>query len=184
MEGLERRATKLWQDLTASECRLKMFRELGKLNLGVAEIEEFNLGILSKLRSDGMKEQGEKATRNLVRAAMDVKIRDEDKYRLELTRARNLMRAEAGDLLKLKSRPYRKLMKRLKIVSDQVRNEYQIKYEKKIQHLRNKYRDEEEEKMDRVPDVLMEFESLSIFDRGKFEDIRIEEDEVLCISDG
>ena len=60
MEGKDLRAIfKLWGDIAASECRLLLMRELGKLDIGFRDLENFNLGIISKLRSEKMKEKGE-----------------------------------------------------------------------------------------------------------------------------
>ena len=50
MEGQELRVIKkLWQDLASSEERIYLMKELLKLNVGFREVEEFNLGLLSKL---------------------------------------------------------------------------------------------------------------------------------------
>ena len=58
MEGPELRANiKLWRDIAASECRIQLMRELGKINVGFSDLENFNLGIISKLRSEKMKGQ-------------------------------------------------------------------------------------------------------------------------------
>ena len=185
MEGPELRVTKeLWQDLAASEMRLSLMRELVKLKLGFKEIEEFNLGLVSKLRSDRMRNRGEKARRKLIDSAMEIKIRDEERFHEEKMGEKNRKRREIGERLRKNSRPYRNLMRMLKDLSHKVKEEHRIKYDKKVEHLKRKYHENEEEKLDRVPDHLRAFKSLSIFDRGKFEEIKVSENEVLCVSDG
>ena len=179
MEGQERRAIRLWQNLAGSECRLGLFKELGNLNVGVADIEEFNLGILSKLRSEKLRGEGEKATKKLIKSAMEIKIRDEDNYREEKVRKRHLMRREIGEHLKVNSRPYRNLMRNLRECAEKVREDYRVKYETKIKHLKEKYRENEEEKISKIPDLLKEYDGLSIFDPGKFEAIEIEQGDIL-----
>ena len=81
MEGLELRVTaKIWKDLAASEERLRMMKELDKIGVGFAQLEEFNLDLLSQLRSEKIKSGAEKMTRKLIQSAMRIKIRDEEKY--------------------------------------------------------------------------------------------------------
>ena len=172
MEGQERRAIRLWQDLAGSECRLGLFKELGNLNVGVADVEEFNFGILSKLRSEKLRGEGEKAMKKLIKSAMEIKIRDEDNFRGEKVRERNMMRREIGEHLKINSRPYRNLMRSLRECAEKVREDYRLKYETKIKHLKEKYRENEGEKINKIPDLLKEFNGFRIFDRGKFEIIR------------
>ena len=46
-----------WQDLAASESRLELMNKLKVLNLGLAEIEEFNLGLNVQFRSDKSREK-------------------------------------------------------------------------------------------------------------------------------
>ena len=50
--------------------------------------------------------------------------------------------------------------------------EYRDKYDKKLEHLKFKYREDEQEKMDKIPDEIQEYVSLSIFDREKYDRLR------------
>ena len=93
MEGKEIRVIKrLWQDLAGSESRLGLMRELVKLNVGFREVEDFNIGLLSKLRSETMRDKGEKETRKIIKSAMEIKIRDEERFHEEKARERNVMK--------------------------------------------------------------------------------------------
>ena len=53
MEGLETSSamSKVWTSIAESEARLYLMEELEKLGLGLAEVEEFNIGQVNKLRS-------------------------------------------------------------------------------------------------------------------------------------
>ena len=58
------------------------------------------------------------------------------------------------------------------------------KYDKKIQHLKRKYKDSLEQKDDEIPDCMTgEYSDLSIFDRYKFEEIEELEFELRLIGD-
>ena len=108
MEGKELRVTKkLWQDLASSEERIGLMKDLFKLNVGFQEDEDFNIGLLSKLRSEKMREKGEKMTRKMVRSAMEIKIRDEEFYHEEKKIERDQRRRDIGEKLVKNSRHYR-----------------------------------------------------------------------------
>ena len=185
MEGQEIRVnTKLWLDLAASEERLELMKELIKLNVGFREVEEFNLGLLSKLRSEKMKKDSEKMTRKQVRSAMEIKIRDEEYWHEEMKLERNRRRREIGERWKVNSRPYREIMRQLRDLANEEKREHKNTYEKKLKHLRDKYKGDENEKISKVPIGLEDFAHLSVFDRGRFEEIATKEEEVLCISEG
>ena len=64
MEGLDTSSAMLrvWRSLAASEARLYLMEELMRLGIGLAEVEEFNIGQISKLRT---RERREKRFRNL-----------------------------------------------------------------------------------------------------------------------
>ena len=73
--------TKIWQELAQSEMCIWLMTELRKYNcLGL----KHNLTEHFKNKDDAMEE--------IVRVAMTIKLRDEKKYKLELTRKRDNMR--------------------------------------------------------------------------------------------
>ena len=183
MEGLDTRVLyKTWQDLAASEVRLDLMRELEKINLGFRDLENFNLGLISKLRSENMRSRGEEVTRKVLKSAMQIKIRDEARYMEEKIKERNLHRREIGAALKTNSRPYRNLLKELRRSAEKVKQDYGIKYDKKLHNLKENQKREEEEKANKIPEILKEFKTLSVFDKTKFEEIEIGEQEILCVS--
>ena len=51
MEGMDISAMKrTWEDLAATEMRLQLMSELLKLNVGLADVEEFNLNLKGNLK--------------------------------------------------------------------------------------------------------------------------------------
>ena len=121
MEGTERRARKLWRDLAVSEVRLWMMTQLEKLEVGLNDLEAFNEGLVSKLRSEAMKGKSEGIKKKLVNAALQLKIKDEQRYQEEMRKRKNKMRREIGRLLKVNSNPYRKTIKSLNKISQRQR---------------------------------------------------------------
>ena len=185
MEGQELRASfKLWHNIAASECRLELMRELGKLKVGFGDLEKFNLGIISKLRSKTMRERGEEITEKIINSAMSVKLRDEERFREEMERERNCLRRLIANRIGKNSKPYRKLMRELRNEAYKVKEEYENEHKEKVQHLKRKFREEESEKLDKVPENLNDYKELSIFNKEKFENIEVREDEILVISEG
>ena len=171
MEGPDLSAmSKTWQDLAASEMRLHLMTELGKIKVGFAEVEEFSLGLNSKLRST----TSEIHEGKVVKAAMEIKMRDEKRYNNNLIKRRNQHRRDLGKHLGQNTKKYRTVIRNLRGDAQKIKSFYKEKYEKKLEHLRNKYRESEEEKVDKIPSEIEEYSSLSIFDRGKFCRIEIQ----------
>ena len=62
-----------------------------------------------------------------------------------------------------------------------VKAEAREKYKQKLDHLKFKYREDEVEKLDRVPAEIREFVHLSIFDREKYDRLIIQSYEATCV---
>ena len=77
---------KAWQTLAASESRLELMGKLKKINLGLAEVEEFNLGLNIQFRSEKSKEKLANGESKVVRAAMESKLLDETFTHSDATR--------------------------------------------------------------------------------------------------
>ena len=101
MEGQELRVhQKVWKDLAMSEERLRLMKELLKINVGFKEIEEFNLDLLDKLRTERVRAGAEKITRKLIQSAMLIKIRDEEGYMEEMKIEKDKRRREINDKMR------------------------------------------------------------------------------------
>ena len=105
--------TRTWQGISASENRLTMMVELKRYNVGFGEIENFDIELNSKFRSiyyqDKVKEFGSQS--KIVEEAMKIKIRDEEKYLLELYRNREEIRQDLARVYTKNSRTYRRILK-------------------------------------------------------------------------
>ena len=76
MEGQDLSVTKkIWDDLAATEMRLKLMSDLLNINVGFADIEEFNLNLKGNLKNLLSDKTNEIVNVKLVRAAMSVKIK-------------------------------------------------------------------------------------------------------------
>ena len=98
---------------------------------------------------------------------MEIKIKDEEHYRREKEIKRNEMRREMAKKLKKNSRPYRDMNRRLGDIAKKAKMEHREKYERKLNHLRRKYRGEEEDKLSQIPGGMEEYGDLRIsIERG------------------
>ena len=183
-EGQEKRVDrKVWEDLESSCCRIFLMKELIKYDVGFNDLEEFKLDLLTKLRSDRVKSGVDKVTRKLVKSAMLIKLRDEEKHNERLRSEKRRRMRVIGELLTKNSRPYRRYLKELNDAAGRKRTEQRRKFENKLEHLKHKYKLNEDDAVNEVPAGLEEFKNLSVFDRGKFEEVQTEEKEVLCLSE-
>ena len=116
--------------------------------------------------------------------ALKLKMKDEQRNREELMKRRNTMRREIEKQYGKNSRPFRRRMAILREEADKIRKEYKANYEKKLKHLRKKYnRGGEKQEADRkTPEELKEYANMKIFNKGHFEEIKINKEEILVIS--
>ena len=184
MEGQDTSARKkIWEDLASTEMRLELMSELLKLNLGLADVEEFNLNLKGNLRNKPTDKVSEMLDKKLVRAAMGAKMQDEKVTRGKLIRCRNKERTEIMRKLGNNSKPYRGTIRNLRSAAMTIKTSQRKLYAEKIQNLRCKYRENEEEKLDKIPNEMQEFITLSVFDREKFERVNTLTYEVTCVGD-
>ena len=159
-----------WKNLAASESRLELMTSLKGLNLGLAEVEEFNLGLNLNFRNE--RSRVNLANENkVVKAAMESKFMDEIYKKSGLTRSRNKWRGVLADLLGKNRRRYNTVIKKLRSAARAVKSSYKQKYRHKITHLQKKYKEDEEDKLDKIPEDIEEFKELSVFSKAKFEKI-------------
>ena len=182
MEGIEPRASKIWQDTANSEMRIWLLEELVKLGVGLNDIEAFNIGLINKLRSEEMKGKANRIKEGMVRETLKLKLKDEQRYHAEMNKRKSKVRGEVGKIHKPNSKPYRAFMKRMSVRSNEVKNEYRKKYQKKLTHLRRKHDMRKRRMEDEIPKEFKEFSGLSIFDEDKFDEIEVGVDEVLVVS--
>ena len=175
--------SKTWQDLAATEMRLQLMSELVNYNVGLADVEEFNIDLRDNLKNLPSERATELQNSRLVKAAMSVKIYDEQVTRTKLTKTRNTTRTKLMKVLGKNTRRYRTVIKNLRKEARATKEEFRKNYDQKMEHLRYKYRETEEEKLDKVPKEIEEYITLSIFDRDKFANLEELSYEITCVGD-
>ena len=179
----------VWRRLAESEMRIWLMEELNRCKLGLPEVENYSLGLGNSMRSKKFKNKfknktGEEVLKgNLVGVSMKIKLKDEKEYHDELVKERDEKRKQMGKNLKKNSKTYRAAIKTLRLEATKIKNEKKEKYKRKIEHLKKKYRLEEEEKLAEVPKEMEEYKSLSIFNKEKFEEIEVKEYKVQKIGE-
>ena len=183
MEGKNPSARlKIWQDIAQSEMHIWLMEELSKYDVGYGEVEEFCLGLTIKFKSSKYQKK-EDANVEVVRAAMKSKLGDEKNYRRELIKERNSQRRKMEREFGRNTKTYRREIKELRDAAKKIKEEMGGKYEKKIEHLKRKHRQDVEDKDDEIPAELGEYYNLSIFNREKFESIETVEYETKCLGE-
>ena len=175
-----------WQRISTSECRLTMMIELRKMKIGFADLENFDCSMTSKYRSQYFKDRvcnDDGGQSNIVKEAMKLIVRDEEKYLTELYKEREKHRRELARIHTKNSRTYRRILKTLKTDANKTTQEMTRKYRSKIDHLKKKFREDDKDKIKKLPRGLEDFASLSIFDQEAFDNILKESYEVLVIGD-
>ena len=81
-----------WRKLIESEERLRFWKNMVGIELGVREIENLGENIKEKFRSEAIKEG--KCEREVIKLIMRMKLKDERKHQRELKRRREIRRTE------------------------------------------------------------------------------------------
>ena len=89
----------------------------------------------------------------------------------ELRSARTKFRRLLGKRLKGRERQYKNLVKYLRQEARKTGQEIKIKYKNKIAHIKEKYRRQELEIQDEIPDDLEEFAQLRVFSKDRYDKI-------------
>ena len=182
MEGQELRdAKKLWEQVAANESRMHLMVELLKHKVGLADVEEFCIDLGDKCRGEA-RTIG-KSEWKVVKAAMESKLVDVRKKEKTLKCEQNITRRKIYRKTGDDSRQSKKMIRILKTEARNKKKELQIKYKKKIEHLRKKYRQDEEDLLNEIPSNMEGLEELSIFDRDKYGEIESKDIEIILLGD-
>ena len=171
MEGQELRDAKdLWRKVAANESRMHLMMELSRVKVGLADVEEFCIDLGDKCRA----ETGTigKVEWKVVKAAMEAKLVDARRTEKSLKREQNLTRKKIYNAHGEDSRKSKKMIRMLKNEARSRKKELKKKFTKKIEHLRRKYRQSEEDKLDEIPKNMEMLEDLSIFNKAKYDAIK------------
>ena len=182
MEGQELRdAKKLWEDVAANESRMHLMADLLKLKVGLADVEEFCLDLGEKCRADVRSH--DKVEWRVVKAAMESKMVDARRKEKILKSEQNLARKKIYKNNGDDSRKSKKMIRILKNAARNIKKDLKKKFKKKVEHLKNKYRQSEEDLIDEIPASMAGLEDLSIFNKPDFDKIEIQVPEVTVLGD-
>ena len=169
-------ASDTWCKLAASEARLHLMVQLGHLEVGFPDVENFCLELETKYRAKVDGELREKGTTSpewkIVNVCMALKmILDERRLNSKLETEKYEAREKIEKVLGKNSRKARNIVKKLR--QDAARHKVILmkKHEEKLKHLRRKYRKNEEEKVGKIPEALenLGLENISVFNSEKYE---------------
>ena len=153
-----RTAEEVWRKMAESEARMHLMVELGHIQVGFPDVEQFCLDLETKYRATASGELREKGGKSpewqVVKVAMKLKLIDEKRVSEELLSQKYKMRKEIEDEFGKNSRKARNRVKNLRKEAGRAKKEAMMTYEGKLKHLRRKYRQDEEEKLSEVPEAM------------------------------
>jgi hypothetical protein len=133
-----------------------------------------------------LRENGTKSAEwQIVKLCIKLKIIDKRKVFSELLGQKYKVRKKIEEEYGKNNRRGRNMIKNLREEATKAKLEALRKNDIKMKHLRKKFRNSEEEKLDSIPDTLkdLKLEKLSIFNNNKFEEKEIVEYEVEIIGE-
>ena len=162
---------KTWEDLAASEARIRMMDKLAAFKVGFNDVENFNLGLIFNSKTINNDEHREGGGKKVVEVAMKFKRKDEIRNRKRLIKEKIKLRRKIETELKLTNNKKKKMMTHLNKIAENKKSELEEKYRKKIDHLRMKYEVDKNRDMDRVPQEMEEYGDAAVFSERKFEEL-------------
>ena len=143
MSGQDTRIVEeIWKKMAESEARICLMVELGELQVGFPDVEQFCLELESKYRataSGDLREKGAKSIEwQVVKACMQLKMIDEKKVSKELLGLKYKARKEIEEEYGKNSRRTRNMLKNLRKEAAKVKKEAMMKYEQKMNRKQQK----------------------------------------------
>ena len=161
--------SKVWKEIATGEARMMLMKKMMKEDLAFADLESFGIEFNNKLKS--IKLKNKTSYRKVSGTAMKAKLADEQELRRELMKVKqNMKKSLAEEFKGEKTRQYRRVMNNLNKMARDTKLKMNEKYNKKIEHLRQKFREKEDEP--EVPEDLEEYSDLSVFNSKKFNEIK------------
>ena len=182
-------AAETWKKMAESEARLHLMVELGYMEVGFPDVENFCLELESKYRSQVQGELREKGKTcpeyKIVKLCMDLKMIDERKTNSQLETERYKFRKRLEDEYGKNSRRSRNTIKKLRQYAAEQKKIKMKTFEAKLKHLRRKYRRNEEDKIDQIPPALagLGLEKISVFSKESYDKKKVESYEPTVIGD-
>ena len=157
-------------------------KKMIKEDLAFADLQEFGLEFSNKLKS--IKLGNKTLYRKVSGTAMKVKLVDEQQLRRELIKVKTKMKKILSEKFEGdRTRQYRRVINNLNKMAREKKHQMNEKYNKKIEHLRHKYKNTENDEDDVVPEDLEEYADLSVFKKIKYEKINPVPDDVKVIGE-
>ena len=183
MGGKElREESKVWEELATGEARMMLMRKMIKEDLAFADLESFGTEFNNKLKS--IKLRNKTLYKKVSGTAMKAKLADEQELRRELMKIKHRMKKDLAEEYGENSRKYRRIISTLNKLARQSKDKANEKYNKKIQHLREKYKTyDNNDEEDDVPEDLEEYADLSVFNKRKYENIETRSYDVKVIGE-
>ena len=183
MGGKElREESKVWEELATGEARMMLMRKMIKEDLAFADLESFGTEFNNKLKS--IKLRNKTLYKKVSGTAMKAKLADEQELRRELMKIKHRMKKDLAEEYGENSRKYRRIISTLNKLARQSKDKANEKYNKKIQHLREKHKnDGNNDEEDDVPEDLEEYADLSVFNKRKYENIETRSYDVKVIGE-
>ena len=140
------RARPVWVKVSESEQRMKWLKEMIRKRLLVRDIESFLKSQEEKLRSEEENIRDEE--RNILLGLMDIKLKDEKKNYRKLVKNREDMRKMLKKECENSNKKYLTTVRKLRKEVEKRKETLGEKYRKKIEHLKEiKRKDEEAKKL-------------------------------------
>ena len=173
-------AVKVWTSLALSEARLEFLNRLVSFSLGLREIQELTENSTSKFRSEKFKLNKEKESVKLGKEHMILKIRDEKAFHEEKLTEKNEMRRKLVRKTGENTRRTRTIIKSLRTEAMRQKTLARDRYDKKLRFLREKYRGENIDEMEKTPEGLENYRNAKIFSRLKYDKLE-RQDPTICV---
>ena len=173
-------AVKVWTSLALCEARLEFLNRLVSFSLGLREIQELTENSTSKFRSEKFKLNKEKESVKLGKEHMILKIRDEKAFHAEKLTEKNEMRRKLVRKTGENTRRTRTIIKILRTEAMRQKTLARDRYDKKLRFLREKYRGENIDEMEKTPEGLENYGNAKIFSRLKYEKLE-RQDPTICV---
>ena len=174
---------KIWEELAASETRLKMMDKLAHFKVGFNDVENFNMGLVYNSKTLNYDNYAGIDDRRVIEVAMNFKRKDEIRNRRRWIGEKIKIRKKIETELMNNTNQKKKLTKYLNQKSILKKRELGEKYDRKIEHLRSKYQVDKDKEKDRVPPDMEEYTELAVFNQEKFDRIETEEIEIVKFGD-
>ena len=131
---------KVWKEIASCEARITLMKTMNTQEIAFADIEEFTSNIKSE------KFKNKTLYKMVSQQAMKCKLVDEQVLRREVLKTKMKMKKDLAINLKLlKTRPYRRVMNYLNNSAKEHKKNFQEKYKKKLEPLKNRYTHEKED---------------------------------------